>query len=45
MHARVATTEERARLWALMIGVYSGYDDYQRRTEREIPLVVLEPRE
>jgi deazaflavin-dependent oxidoreductase (nitroreductase family) len=44
VHARVATAEERARLWALMIGVYSGYDDYQRRTEREIPLVVLEPR-
>ncbi|HWY17609.1 MAG TPA: nitroreductase family deazaflavin-dependent oxidoreductase [Solirubrobacteraceae bacterium] len=44
VHARVATAEERARLWALMIGVYGGYDDYQRRTQREIPLVVLEPR-
>jgi F420H(2)-dependent quinone reductase len=44
VHARVATGEERARLWALMLGVYSGYADYQRRTEREIPLVILEPR-
>jgi F420H(2)-dependent quinone reductase len=44
VYARVATPEERARLWALMLGVYSGYADYQRRTEREIPLVILEPR-
>jgi F420H(2)-dependent quinone reductase len=44
VHARVATPEERTRLWALMLGVYSGYADYQRRTEREIPLVILEPR-
>jgi len=44
VHARVATPEERERLWALMVGVYSGYEDYRRRTDREIPLVVLEPR-
>ncbi|HEV2944636.1 MAG TPA: nitroreductase family deazaflavin-dependent oxidoreductase [Solirubrobacteraceae bacterium] len=44
VHARVATGEERARLWALMLSVYGGYADYQRRTEREIPLVILEPR-
>jgi F420H(2)-dependent quinone reductase len=44
VHAHVATAEERPRLWKLMLGVYGGYDDYQRRTEREIPLVVLEPR-
>jgi hypothetical protein len=44
VHAHVATAEERDRLWALMLKVYSGYADYQRRTEREIPLVVLEPR-
>ncbi|MGO9248747.1 MAG: nitroreductase family deazaflavin-dependent oxidoreductase [Solirubrobacteraceae bacterium] len=44
VHARVATAEERPRLWQLMVGVYGGYEDYQRRTEREIPLVVLEPR-
>jgi hypothetical protein len=27
-----------------VVGVYGGYEDYQRRTEREIPLVILEPR-
>jgi deazaflavin-dependent oxidoreductase (nitroreductase family) len=44
VHARVAEGEERARLWRLMLGVYGGYAAYQQRTEREIPLVVLEPR-
>ncbi|HWX74248.1 MAG TPA: nitroreductase family deazaflavin-dependent oxidoreductase [Solirubrobacteraceae bacterium] len=44
VHARVATPEERDRLWSLMVGVYGGYEDYRRRTDREIPLVVLEPR-
>jgi len=44
VHARVAEGEERTRLWSLMVGVYGGYEDYRRRTEREIPLVVLEPR-
>jgi deazaflavin-dependent oxidoreductase (nitroreductase family) len=44
VHARVADAEERKRLWPKVVQVYSGYDDYQRRTEREIPLVILEPR-
>jgi len=44
VHARVAAGEERERLWALMVGVYRDYDSYQRRAEREIPVVVLEPR-
>ena len=44
VHARVAEGEERTRLWSLMVGVYPGYESYRRRTEREIPLVVLEPR-
>ena len=44
VRARVASAEERPRLWKLMVGVYKGYDDYQRRTEREIPLVILERR-
>jgi deazaflavin-dependent oxidoreductase (nitroreductase family) len=44
VRARVATPAERERLWALMVGVYGGYEGYQQRTEREIPLVVLEPR-
>ncbi|HTK63917.1 MAG TPA: nitroreductase family deazaflavin-dependent oxidoreductase [Pseudonocardia sp.] len=44
VRARVAGADERARLWALALTAYSGYDEYQRRTDREIPLVVLEPR-
>jgi F420H(2)-dependent quinone reductase len=44
VHAREATPEERERLWRLMVGVYRGYEGYRRRTQREIPLVVLEPR-
>jgi deazaflavin-dependent oxidoreductase (nitroreductase family) len=44
VRARVADAEERVRLWPKVVEVYKGYDDYQRRTEREIPLVILEPR-
>ncbi len=33
---------ERARLWRLMNGIWRYYDEYQTRTEREIPVVVLE---
>jgi deazaflavin-dependent oxidoreductase (nitroreductase family) len=43
MHARVATPEERARLWPQVITVNKGYAGYQEKTEREIPLVMLEP--
>jgi deazaflavin-dependent oxidoreductase (nitroreductase family) len=42
--ARVATAKERSRLWPRVVALYRGYDLYQRRTSREIPLVVLEPR-
>jgi deazaflavin-dependent oxidoreductase (nitroreductase family) len=44
VHARVAEPEERKRLWPKAVETYSGYRDYQERTEREIPLVILEPR-
>ncbi|HLT15425.1 MAG TPA: nitroreductase family deazaflavin-dependent oxidoreductase [Acidimicrobiales bacterium] len=44
MRARVATGEERAELWARAVSAYRSYDSYQRRTDREIPVVVLEPR-
>ena len=44
VHARVADPQERARLWPVVVSVYSGYEGYRRRTEREIPLVILEPR-
>jgi F420H(2)-dependent quinone reductase len=44
VRARIAEGEERERLWALMAGVYSGYEGYRKRTERQIPVVVLAPR-
>ncbi|HEX5115276.1 MAG TPA: nitroreductase/quinone reductase family protein [Pseudonocardiaceae bacterium] len=42
MVARVATAEERARLWPLVVADHRNYADYQARTKREIPLVMLE---
>jgi F420H(2)-dependent quinone reductase len=45
VHARVATAEERERLWPRAVKSYHGYADYQKRSKgREIPLVILEPR-
>lgn len=44
MTARVATAEERAELWPKITEVYSGYAGYQKKTEREIPVVLLEPK-
>lgn len=41
--ARLAAGEERAKLWAMMSGLYSGYLDVQQKTDREFPVVVLEP--
>jgi F420H(2)-dependent quinone reductase len=41
VHARKATSEERAELWPRVVDLYSGYADYQKSTSREIPLVVL----
>jgi deazaflavin-dependent oxidoreductase (nitroreductase family) len=40
--AHTASPEEKARLWPLMTSIWPAYDDYQARTEREIPVVVLE---
>jgi deazaflavin-dependent oxidoreductase (nitroreductase family) len=40
--ARTATPEERPRLWAKMAEIWPQYGSYQRKTEREIPVVVLE---
>lgn len=41
MNARVATAQERARLWPEVIRKYKNYAGYQKKTEREIPLVLL----
>lgn len=44
VRARTATPEERARLWPLLVELYADFANYQRWTEREIPVVVLSPR-
>src|SRR5579885_396732 len=41
--ARTATGDERARLWEKALEFWPPYAEYQRKTEREIPVVVLEP--
>jgi len=43
MRARIATPSERERLWPKVTADHKNYADYQRRTTREIPLVLLEP--
>jgi proline iminopeptidase len=40
--ARDAQGEERERLWTLLNGIWPHYEEYQRKTDREIPVVVLE---
>ena len=44
LHARVATPEDRAALWPIAVAEWPAYDDYQTKTDREIPLVICEPR-
>ena len=41
--ARTATAEEKRELWPIMTREWPAYDEYQRRTARDIPVVVLEP--
>jgi deazaflavin-dependent oxidoreductase (nitroreductase family) len=44
LRARVASPEEKAARWPLATAVWPAYDDYQAGTERDIPLVICEPR-
>jgi F420H(2)-dependent quinone reductase len=44
VRARTAGAEEKARLWPKLVQMYPDYADYQARTERDIPVVVLSPR-
>lgn len=44
MRARTARAGERADLWEKVVAGYPGYARYQRMTNREIPIVVCEPR-
>jgi len=44
MTARTASAEEKAALWSRITAAYRGYEGYQRRTDRDIPVVICEPR-
>ncbi len=45
VRARVASDEERDRLWAKFVALYPGYDFYKRNAKgRKIPIVILDPR-
>jgi len=44
VHARRASQEERDALWPRLVEMYPDYANYQRQTDRVIPVVVLEPR-
>ena len=35
--------EEKARLWKELVAMYRSYEDYRRRTDREIPVMLLKP--
>ena len=43
MTARTATAEEKSDLWPEVVAAYKGYAGYQTKTDRDIPLVILEP--
>ena len=43
VRAEVAGDEERARLWPLVVKMYSSYDEYQKGTSRTIPVIILRP--
>ena len=44
VRARQASAEEKAELWPRVVAAYGGYAGYQRRTQRDIPLVLCDPR-
>jgi len=41
VRAAIATAEEKKALWPKVLAAYKGYDNYQRRTSRDIPVVIL----
>jgi deazaflavin-dependent oxidoreductase (nitroreductase family) len=44
MRARTASPDEKAELWPQIVQTYKGYGGYQKRTSRDIPVVICEPR-
>jgi hypothetical protein len=45
MRARRASDAEKALLWPKLVAMYRDYADYQARTSRNIPVMILSPRE
>lgn len=43
MLARTASPQERSELWPHIVATYKGYGSYQNKTDRDIPVVVVEP--
>jgi deazaflavin-dependent oxidoreductase (nitroreductase family) len=43
VRAATATAEEKAELWPRIVQIWPGYEGYQRKTERDIPVVILTP--
>jgi len=43
MRARTASEAEKQELWPRITAAYDGYSGYQKRTDRNIPVVILEP--
>ncbi|WP_039797518.1 nitroreductase family deazaflavin-dependent oxidoreductase [Nocardia araoensis] len=43
VRARVASPDEKNRLWPLLVALYADFDTYQSWTEREIPVLILQP--
>ncbi len=44
MRARTASPDEKAALWPEIVAAYKGYDSYQKKADRDIPVVICEPR-
>jgi F420H(2)-dependent quinone reductase len=44
VRARQASPSEKERLWPKLVDVYAPYEEYQRKTDRDIPVIVLERR-
>jgi deazaflavin-dependent oxidoreductase (nitroreductase family) len=42
LRARIATADEKAAMWPQIVGAYRGYAGYQKRTTRDIPVVICE---
>ena len=42
--ARIASSGEKAEMWPRIVEAYKGYAGYQKKTDRNIPVVVCEPR-